>query len=1314
MRAILPGRPQSKRQALSTAHWDGLRLVAYISGNAAIILTGPQSIVQTIYVDTVDSLVAITIDEATGRIALCGTEHVYIYRPVGRDEGVLRWAQVHELTHTKELRVNSLSWGSSEELLIGGSRLVLWFIPESGSPRALWEEELAYPVALAYISPDSSLIASVGQHDRLVKIWRRLSYEAESARFDVSYLPHPAAVTNLHWRKPWYLEQNLDNLLYTFCSDSHVRAWTMFDPHALSVLQQVGDVDMNASIQPRRLSVNSMSTKRYAFIIDSRDFSAATEQAVRSSSPGARDHALEHLIEIANRSPEICIVLDGLGHMSVWGLENAGYKNKIPSVFHVSHVDGMNIHVPQLSDPLEDYVQFCIFAGGTTRSSLSLLLHSFAGDIDWYDSPITHLFDTAIRHDRTRLISSLAGHGAPIHRIARNVAGNIILSATEEGQASVWQNGANDKTAPLLRRSSFAIGADITDAIVMSRGRYAVVLTTHSLELWDVQHAKAKRLGALEIDPKHIPERITQSRVAGERALTSRVIVGYFRDSTAEAWEFLLPVGGGISNRKPGFQEIIRALGDIKLHVQNRFRSRISICDNMNTNDRPIDPQTLSAMGYAAALAKDDTIEMVKSQEEPDSNKPRLFSGVSFETRIPNPKAMSASGYGKVVLVNDDSSNLSIWDAKTGSWEYQHELDGTDTIKTFAWAVSPQGQALLAVCFDYHIVVLSQVRYSYPTHENAWVDLRHIRIRDFATYRIGDLCWLRSGDLVVGSGIQLLVFKGYARSHHNENAKPLQDIQKRASPESIFPVMSVTNSLLPVFHPLMISLFSAVGGLATCRNIMVRLNQELKYFTEGDTLSSFLDFHLEDLGQRSVEAEFNDGIDLVMNGVNGQVDDQAISDVTDSLIEKLKQHELWQLGNESQTILIEQISVYSELEKQERSIDDNARRYLQALYSSDESGVPWSAILFASRSTSQEVLVDLVTRFYGGKLTWEAARKSGIFCWLTDAEALQQQMENVGRAEFTKHEDRNPVDSSLYYLALRKKNVLQGLWRMAIGVREKENTLKLLANNFNDPKWKSTALKNAYALLSKRRFQYAAAFFLLGDGLWDAVNVCIHQVKDLQLAIAIARVYGSGQDSALTRLLEQTVLSRAVESEHGRWMASWAFSLLGQTEEAIRVLVHPVHTVVGKDLDKTDGSMVGSLSYTANDPLLSILYTQLRADFVKMNKWRDIIDPQDEWSFVMRCVRQYMRMGCDVLALGLVRDWEFVSESQVVAPTQDQEADKVSPKVQLQRRKTFFDLEKEEDEANMPKAKAQQTEKKPAPTQFVEPSVDSLLDNFGF
>ena len=76
----------------------------------------------------------------------------------------------------------------------------------------------------------------------------------------------------------------------------------------------------------------------------------------------------------------------------------------------------------------------------------------------------------------------------------------------------------------------------------------------------------------------------------------------------------------------------------------------------------------------------------------------------------------------------------------------------------------------------------------------------------------------------------------------------------------------------------------------------------------------------------------------------------------------------------------------------------------------------------------------------------------------------------MARNEYTKSDDKNPVDCTLYYLALKKKTVLQGLWRMASWNKEQAATIRLLANNFDDPKNKTTALKNAYALLSKRRF----------------------------------------------------------------------------------------------------------------------------------------------------------------------------------------------------------------------------------------------------
>ncbi len=79
------------------------------------------------------------------------------------------------------------------------------------------------------------------------------------------------------------------------------------------------------------------------------------------------------------------------------------------------------------------------------------------------------------------------------------------------------------------------------------------------------------------------------------------------------------------------------------------------------------------------------------------------------------------------------------------------------------------------------------------------------------------------------------------------------------------------------------------------------------------------------------------------------------------------------------------------------------------------------------------------------------------------------QFEIIARNEYTKSNMKNPVDCSLFYLALRKKAVLQGLWRMAAWNREQTATVRLLSNNFQDKKWKTAALKNAYALLGKHR-----------------------------------------------------------------------------------------------------------------------------------------------------------------------------------------------------------------------------------------------------
>lgn len=181
-------------------------------------------------------------------------------------------------------------------------------------------------------------------------------------------------------------------------------------------------------------------------------------------------------------------------------------------------------------------------------------------------------------------------------------------------------------------------------------------------------------------------------------------------------------------------------------------------------------------------------------------------------------------------------------------------------------------------------------------------------------------------------------------------------------------------------------------------------------------------------------------------------------------------------------------------------------------------------------------------------------------------------MEVIARNEYMAGDNRDPTACSLFYFALGKAKLVHGLWRQAAWHKEQGAMLKFLSNNFNEPRWRTAALKNAYALLSKRRFgsyflnsrsrqilnvsiEYAAAFFLLGNALPDAVSVCLKQLNDFQLAVAIARVVEqSNEGPVLFGILNKTVLPISFK-DGNRWLASWAFWLLHRRDLAVRILL---------------------------------------------------------------------------------------------------------------------------------------------------------------
>lgn len=125
--------------------------------------------------------------------------------------------------------------------------------------------------------------------------------------------------------------------------------------------------------------------------------------------------------------------------------------------------------------------------------------------------------------------------------------------------------------------------------------------------------------------------------------------------------------------------------------------------------------------------------------------------------------------------------------------------------------------------------------------------------------------------------------------------------------------------------------------------------------------------------------------------------------------------------------------------------------------------------------------------------------------------------------------------------------------------------------------------------------------------------------------------------------------------------------------------------------------------------------------------------PREEWEFVIRNARLYDRMGCDFLALDLVRHWEFLGElptQDALKPNTSLEMDEngVDYRKLLRRRSSLVVADMPVRRADVlqkpavseiapggkPKKEEQKPKPKPPPTVFHEPDANSLLDSFGF
>lgn len=930
---------------------------------------------------------AIIFDELSGKIAAASASTVHVYRPYGRDEGALRWSLQCHVSVEAQDTIEALSWGLDEELLVGSSNLTL-FATYNASSEA-WKKRLANPAKFAQFSYDTSLIATTGKYDRLVKIWRRLSLADE--RFEYAYLPHPAVVTGIHWRRPFHREQTFDNILYTLCADNKLRIWGPGEIHGSDILRLWAEIDLMSSIQPRSIPPADRSGKRYVFQIDSRVFTTATERAVQHASNDEQEqHALAHLIEVANRNPDVVVVLDDRGNMSAWGIDTVGCKHRQPGdIFNIAHVEGLHLHFNPEAVPIEDNVQFHTFCGSKETDAFTLLVHHFDGRVEWHEGRLHQLFDPSPQRHRLRLKAVWTGHSSAVKKVIRTANGRAVISRTQDNQSVVWAQKRIDDGTTIARKSKLRTKEHIHRVWLLQEGRFVAFLHHDSISLWDARKSRAievarrsYRLPGRPLCLLCVPEEDAGDGLVHLATITSEM--------KGTSWELRLP-----EEDKADLTETatLEDFADFDLGSEKDLSYVL-----------PVDPAGTSPVisGFLDIFARDVAISYSKSgvlkswTARPDLGKRRMewLQTSSIDTMIDNPSLGSGTSIRKAALVDADKTLLTIWNTRAGQLEHEERFEAE--IQDLDWSSTPDNQSILAVGFSNRILVYTQLRYDYLDARPSWAVIREMSTRDWMPHPIGDSVWIANGSFVTCAGNQLFV-----QDEKVQVSDALKPDLRLASHDKvgsdIFTIVSRLNGPLPVFHPQFLGQCMLSGKIRLVQRILLELWKILKFWSEGDAFDSLLGFECED---------FSDEQDLSVSFAKKEMQssyadfadeepETITEEVATQLNEQLATKRVPFLSSREQFHLADIVECVGTVEKHRRSLDENGVRFLlffraHFLHASHHKtdSISWREITWAFHSGSQDILADLVSRHFQGRMLWEHARESGIFMWMTDLTAL--------------------------------------------------------------------------------------------------------------------------------------------------------------------------------------------------------------------------------------------------------------------------------------------------------------------------------------
>ena len=787
----------------------------------------------------------------------------------------------------------------------------------------------------------------------------------------------------------------IDDVLFSVCVDGKIRIWAALDPQGLSYMQLWAEINMYESLQPRNLTVDNLDPSRYAFFINSQDFSDAI---ARVTDTGERDanheaHLFDHLIDVAKTTPDICVVVDRYGNMSAWGIRNIGCKaRKGEEVFNIVHVSDFNLSSVMEHCSSIPNACFLVFINQEPDPGLTILSSMFNGQISWHEARADALFDPSPRPDRLCSKALWTGHQEPVTNLLREVTGESMLSCTAGHEVIIWKRHVQHGKMLLARQSTISPSQEIQSACLLPHGDFAVILQTEIIRLWDTRTSTAVLLAESHstLRPPFMPLFSFSKQQSGS---TAHYLIALTSKVAGDVWKIVSPP----SNRSTSS------------HNAEQPASVTHVCNfQVETQEdmrfiRPIDtlPCAFSLPGPVKALVSINAFSVsnagtafiwsIDVDEQGNAVKWRAISTV--RTDIQDPSHASVSYTRKLSITDSSQLRLTIWDAIGSRKEHDESFPPLDKIQNLQWLPTSDTHAVLAVGFPYKVKVYAQIRYNYLFEEPVWILLKEVSTKELTSHPISDSVWLSRGNLAIAAGNQMYVCDNEVSL--NDAIVDYLGLPARSQLVlDIFDLASAIDGPLPVFHPQILDQCVLMGSLARLKMIVLALSKALKYFVAGDDLDSQLGLSLNAFFWSEMQGTRES--DQHGNSEGDELDQESIDQVAANLKETLQAMTLPYMSSGEQLRLIDTIDSFSLMSKQKSSMDDDAVRYyfslsqhmLQRDRSRAKSGLTWRDIMWASYSGSQDILIDHVSRKFRGRLLWQDARESGMFLWITDREAL--------------------------------------------------------------------------------------------------------------------------------------------------------------------------------------------------------------------------------------------------------------------------------------------------------------------------------------